>query len=510
MKFRAGAIAHASALTFLASAAGAYYSPFQKPTVAFEDVERLARDSEVRSLEDLLSRLPSEFRERYALMHRSRSLQEASYQKPRAIMFEDDASLLAAFNDPSMPGGNTLELIQFRESERRWEFREITFPESGRPIVSGPNPRKCLECHQSPSRVDADPRPNWEPYNKWPGAYGAISGMLNREVGYTDRENLLSQDKRFVAEQPSQKPELEKFLAGAKVESPRYRTLGKFQEHLVVELTNAVIEKNDFRVARLMSEAPDWDVYKLFLVKSFLCRDEYATGKWDRIGGRDLFLGADFPDELTPLHMPLAQPLAMNVRRMDLQIRGPAHLVDVFFEARGVDVSDWSTDFRSGGRFAFQDRFGTGSNPYAQFRSALEIVSGAPASFCQRSQALAAEAVRKWRATGRLREAARTGAARARELSEFRYGEPKRLLAKCASCHGAEGSDPDAPAIPFDDLTALRTKLAKTGYKRGRLLDEIALRVRDLASAGEQMPPTGNWSPESRTGLLAYLKSLLE
>src|SRR5690606_1280911 len=44
------------------------------------------------------------------------------------------------------------------------------------------------------------------------------------------------------------------------------------------------------------------------------------------------------------------------------------------FEPLGVDTSDWSMDFGTGGRFAFRERFGSPSSPQEPYRSAWDWV----------------------------------------------------------------------------------------------------------------------------------------
>jgi hypothetical protein len=60
-------------------------------------------------------------------------------------------------------------MVQWRDDSKSFEYRDITFPEgaAGTPVFSEANPQQCLGCHTA-----SDPRPNWEPYNQWPGAYG--------------------------------------------------------------------------------------------------------------------------------------------------------------------------------------------------------------------------------------------------------------------------------------------------------------------------------------------------
>lgn len=137
----------------------------------YKTLRALVEAEQLASIDALLGLLPLEFRASYTLMHKSRSLQEASPLEPRVIMFNRDASFVLTFNgSPAQRGGAKLEMMQFDATERAFTFYEISFPEGDATkqlIFSEKNPRACVACHQS------DPRPNWEPYFAWPGAYGS-------------------------------------------------------------------------------------------------------------------------------------------------------------------------------------------------------------------------------------------------------------------------------------------------------------------------------------------------
>ena len=482
--------------------------PADRELFSFDALAKMIREKELRSIDEIVPLLPTDVRNRYVMMYRSRSLQKASFQKPRAIVFEGDASFIAGFNDESLPGGNTLEVIQFREAERKWEFREISFPkDGGRPVISNANPRKCLECHQSPSRVDVDPRPNWEPYSNWPGAYAGIDGRLTETyAGYNSRY-IQPQDAPMVEPQSHEKDELKIFEEVTKPARPRYRALGPFSERNIDNFTDIVVGTNDVRVARLMSQTRDWDVYKPYLLSAAFCADDYSSDMWARQQARQVFMDPAFPDELAPVLVPTALEIVRS-ESMPYERRNVDQLARVYFEARGVDTRDWSTDFRTGGRMAFQARFGTPSSPYPQFKNALVEVFGDKAASCQDLRQEMLTSLPALRASGRLSSIAAQGLEQGRRLQAMRANEPARLLQKCASCHGKDASDADAPAIPFDDISLLKAKLATGGYKRGALIDEIAYRVRDFSETGEQMPPTGAWSPQSRAKLVEYLRGL--
>jgi hypothetical protein len=152
----------------------------------YEDLVGLIQGHGIRSVEELLAALPDDLRSSYVLLHDSRSLQGASAEYPRVILFGLDARLTCAFaGDPSLPGFDSLECFQFREPTSSFDFRQIRFPTSdnglGAVAFSSSNQStdgkiQYTQCH------GADPRPNWDAYDQWPGAYGAEDDTLKDDA----------------------------------------------------------------------------------------------------------------------------------------------------------------------------------------------------------------------------------------------------------------------------------------------------------------------------------------
>ena len=144
--------------------------------VDFETLRHTIETQRLRSVEQVLTTLSPTLRYRYLLVFSSRSLQEASYEAPRVILFDNDARTIITFNgDPAQRGFNALEVMNFDEASGRFEFREITFPSAADASVgvtfSAPNPPRCQSCH------GGMPRPIWDSGPLWPGVYGERYGM---------------------------------------------------------------------------------------------------------------------------------------------------------------------------------------------------------------------------------------------------------------------------------------------------------------------------------------------
>jgi hypothetical protein len=168
----------------------------------FEPLRELTLANGVGSIDQLLPLLPASLRSRYVLMHESRSLQEANYRAPRAILYSRDASFVMAFNgDPSQGGFRSLETMEYDDGRGTFRLREITFAinDEGRriPVFSELNPPACRDCHGD------DPRPIWDAYPVWPGAYGEVER-------HRDSPAATAGFAAFLAERPG---------------NPRYRVL---------------------------------------------------------------------------------------------------------------------------------------------------------------------------------------------------------------------------------------------------------------------------------------------
>ncbi len=154
----------------------------------FDTLQRLIVDQNVQSVDGLVARLPAQLRSSYVLMRESRSLQGATARDPRAILYTHDAAFILTYNgDPNERGYNAIETIEFDSSLRSFRLREIAFPESASDargvVFSEANPPRCLVCHGD------DPRPIWDAYPEWPGAYGEVD---HRPLGEVEAKGIAS------------------------------------------------------------------------------------------------------------------------------------------------------------------------------------------------------------------------------------------------------------------------------------------------------------------------------
>ena len=461
----------------------------------FEDFRHAIETRGARSVEDAIALLPASMREGgYVLMYRSRSLQHASPLAPRAILTSPSARLIVTFNGggAGVRGGDALEVVQFRDDTQSFEFREIVFRAGLPPRFSEPNPRKCLECHQSPARKDVDPRPNWEPYNIWPGAYGSDSGGLSnplRENSHFMSAKARPQDREFLAEQAREKEYLEAFRKIAN-KHPRYRQLGAHDLRATVELTNRVASLNFMRVARLIrsSDRAIYETYLPLLELMIQC----------------------------PYDPALAENALLQHHRQQSFARSPRYAfwdtttlrLETIFEPLGIDTSDWSMDFRTHGRFAFYERFGAAGNTEMMLGTAWSKVIPASERLghlrCEQLRPLVARSLQRYMKSGEP-DRRFTAAKEARLASAPRADA---VVARCARCHSAHSEAEGVPPIPFDDPEKLKRALSRPGSRHGSLFDEILYRTSDVATRNEQMPPSNALTSAERDALLGYLSGL--
>ena len=142
----------------------------------------------VDSVAELVPLLPDELRRNFTFVHDSRSPFKASItpQKPRVILFTDDARLVLTFiGDDTQPGADLLETMSFDAEQAKFVFNAYLLPagerRAWRPSAAE---AKCERCH------GADPRPIYDSYPLWPGYYGSVLDTFPRDrLGEKERRN---------------------------------------------------------------------------------------------------------------------------------------------------------------------------------------------------------------------------------------------------------------------------------------------------------------------------------
>ncbi len=287
----------------------------------------------IKRIQDLLPFLPSELRANFVLMFKSRSLQEATYLAPRVILYSPQSDFIMTFNgDKSQEGFESIETVRFIHSENRFIFEEILFDgdlksrmeflsQKGetqranylldRSTRTGPNPPVCRACHQS------DPRPNWEHYSFWPGAYGQFDNaqLLNGRTVQDDPVDGAAKTYNNSAAAKS----LPEFVALAD-RHPRYKSLvnlksilklgkdqsgryGRSENSNLFTFTAHVSALNFKRIVRIMKSHRNYDQLKwtVFSYQKAICGGPEFSGYQDfldylslRLNVRRNFLSMNF------------------------------------------------------------------------------------------------------------------------------------------------------------------------------------------------------------------------
>lgn len=162
--------------------------PPAEDDLSFRKLKDILEKNQFNSIDSLLAYLANDknspnfknYLSNYTLAHSSLSLHESSYEYPRAIVYGRRGNFFITFNGkPEQRGFEFLEVAEFNQQKKEFEYREIEFNEQNisgkKPFsiseIGGPRSRafpegKCMSCHSGS-------RPIWEPYFVWPGMYGS-------------------------------------------------------------------------------------------------------------------------------------------------------------------------------------------------------------------------------------------------------------------------------------------------------------------------------------------------
>lgn len=456
--------------------------------LTYEKLKDLIQSQHLDTIESVIAQLPQYMlNNNYIVMYRSRSLQKATPDSPRIITFTPTARLLLTFNGgiPNHKGANTLEIIQFRDGTRRFEFREITFlSDKKAPQFSEANPKKCLACHQSSTRTNIDMRPNWEPYNVWPGAIGSNNGNLG--VPLLEDSSIMAtqqpQDEAFLQEQLHEKEITDRFIKIIAPTHPRYSYLGSLNVKTTTNFTQVLSILNFQRVVRLMEEEQalfdsHYELYEM------LGKCHYGYN-----------FSSEAFDQLLFYHKNKSE-LSKYPKAHDASETKFSDRLTWIFEGLGVDTSDWSMDFGTSGRFAFAERFGVPDFTHLAYGSAWFQSHKDSKLSCGQLYKLAETKAKKFPLNSSHKSTSTP-------ITHQKTGS--EILKHCSSCH-SDGID--APQIPFDNLPALKKILYKP-FKHHRWIDEIIDRTSDMADSEQQMPPQKRMTPLEHKVLRTFLENL--
>jgi hypothetical protein len=286
----------------------------EKPFTKDELLKSL-EGKKITNVEQFIAALPEKIRKNYVIIYDSRSLQSASFQKPRVIIRSPLSDVMLTFTDPqgsTNKHDSNVELMYWDQKEKAFKLQEITFGKQGYNL-SEVNPQACLKCHGD------DPRPNWEPYSTWPGVYGGDAEFrFGGELVKGERKYL----DKFVSKAP-QHP-LYKHLIGLKenFKIEKSFTGGEEAKGLMsYKFTETLTKLNFQKIVRMMQANPNYEKFKYATLYTAACNG----GTWP----------SPYPDSLKELNLFVNQT-------------GTNDLIELY-QALGTDTSKWSMSFRGVG-----------------------------------------------------------------------------------------------------------------------------------------------------------------
>lgn len=494
----------------------------------FAALRSVIETRQVSSVEQLVPLLPASLRSRYALVFASRSLQVATYNAPRVVLYGPDAHLVVTFNgDPGQRGFYSVETLEFGQ-DRQFRLREIRFPPPGssEPVLfSEPNPRTCLTCHGSPAR------PVWDSWPLWPGAYGQRYDAPLSGQERTGLESFLGRqtaDPRY-----GQLVGIQRWADPATFHAPSSkRYAGVQQEPPNAELAALLGGLSAESLVREMRERPGFAVYQYALlgladgdcgaVENFLpaaARRAALTGLRqlaNATAAANRWAAGVKEQRLSSLNTPVmikhssargldAVPLAATLTPLRLIATG----------GLGMSTDTWTLALEKG---TYDFTPAPGTRPTLRGALLAEVAAQDPTLFelssyatsvdgdryCRYLQHRSQAALGSGNVAGSVNWSLSSGTAADQSRDNISAAlQPPQLLLICAACHESGV----APHIPFLQEPALKQALVSQADPQARLLDKVLFRLSPAAAAG-RMPLGIRLSDEERGELERYFMVL--
>jgi cytochrome c5 len=275
-------------LLFFVSAAGASTCPTLKESeLSYQTVRSMIQNEAcgVRTITDVIKRLPESYREQYVAFFRSRSLQgpyKDDYKNPRVLVFGNlpKSNLVMTFNgNPNDAGNLGLEFAEIntkgdKDDLNVFKYYEIQFPLHEDKVKDKPwaevqkgmtfseaNPDRCVRCHGNPAR------PIYPGYPLWEGSFGSAHTM---EPPESERAGLAEHIAIIKSPTPSRYSSLGDGMFKHSYPSNYWETFEMANDQFNQKIGTA----NAVQVSRLALRTPDYSKYRYAIMGAFLrCND---------------------------------------------------------------------------------------------------------------------------------------------------------------------------------------------------------------------------------------------
>lgn len=164
--------------------------------LTMDAIREIVKTNKPETIDAFVALLPESMRHSPVLIYKSRTvLQGASFESPRVVLTSSDAKLLLSFGGTGMRGEKTVEVIEFNDSKKTFDFHLLVFDKEnetvsireslldslktetfhrieGSTVQVATNPKLCLNCHGT--------RPIWDSHPVWPGFFGSSEEFINK------------------------------------------------------------------------------------------------------------------------------------------------------------------------------------------------------------------------------------------------------------------------------------------------------------------------------------------
>lgn len=474
--------------------------PFAATMPGIGDLE--ANLGRFRSSVDVLTYLLEQrphLAQQFVLLHHSESLQLASPEHPRIILF--DGGMAYAFSEDPMNREDHVEVMQVDPITKAASFHDLAF-RNGQGTLSR-NAKSCLACHGEV------PRPIWAPYDFWPNAYSGSIGMPNtrQEAEAYGKLRVLQPESRLLSKlNLPEKLEIpfegntaftqyvyqlgfsqwvERNFKGHPLYGFEYALLGQTNGCGGQSPTQAQVwqtlqgffqpgESEPFRevfdriYADLRQERAIMKTYQIGLLNQF-----YPAAKFDFVMDHDRLAG--------DIGLVAGLRWILEMARLNGSNLGLSHVgSDSYLSTPGFFLMDLQTTM-----FALNPQFFDGLEiTQPEFTGASWAVLN-----CDQLRKLSVPRTRQWPTTIHWR-------------GPLVVKDDRPVVARCAKCH-AEGADPLAPAIPFSDTRKLAQLIRDPKVRLG---EKMSRRIRDRGK--DQMPPEQPLTNSEIESLEAFIQGL--